>query len=278
MKKDKANSVKKGRNEALLVGLKLTGTNYERVLNTVKQKLAKFGSIEAKYKPFYIVTPNPEIFLMARKDPRLMEIINASDVSLPDGIGLVMAYKYLNHKNKITDVLQIKQVKGRLVFASLLKEASDSGWRIFLTGGSTTLKAGSEIKKRYPDIKIEYLMGPKLNEKGDCVDIEANNDEINLVKAINNFKPHLLFVGFGAPKQEKWIARNMQRLNIGGAMVIGGVLDEYGGKRIKTPTVVSNLGLEWLLRLVTGNTNWVRIKRAVIDFPLFIYKYKLAND
>ena len=87
-------------------------------------------------------------------------------------------------------------------------------------------------------------------------------------KEINNFKPDLLFVAFGAPKQELWISKWQKKLNVRGMMAVGGSLDYYSGVVKEVPSSIKNLGLEWLWRLINEPKRLVRIFNAVVIFPL----------
>lgn len=82
--------------------------------------------------------------------------------------------------------------------------------------------------------------------------------ERETINTINEFKPDLLFVGFGAPKQEKWVARNKGKLNARGIMVVGGALDYIAGRIPRAPQWVQNVGFEWLFRLMVEPWRWKR--------------------
>ena len=82
----------------------------------------------------------------------------------------------------------------------------------------------------------------------------------------------MLFVAFGAPKQEKWVYRNLEQLKCNLVMVVGGSFDYVAGTRKDVPHIVNKAGLEWLWRLLTGSQNIERIFNAVIKFPWLIIK------
>ena len=79
-----------------------------------------------------------------------------------------------------------------------------------------------------------------------------------MVKEINEFKPELLFVGFGHKKQEKWIADNLDKLKIKVAMGVGGSFDYLVKPWLRAPKMIQKMGFEWLWRLMLQP--W-RIKR-----------------
>jgi len=284
-------------NSVKILEVKLDSTSRERVLRQVLAKIIK-------KQRFYIVTPNPEIIVKAEKDSELKKILNSADISLPDGVGLLAADKFINLKtpeNKLFKTVtllfqgltvgisivfrksrleeNLKLIKGRLMFLELIKFANKRGWKVFFLGGfSGAAKKTSDILRRnYKKIKIESSNGPVLNEIGFPIDQEQEKVEKETVEKINQFKPQLLFIGFGAPKQEKWVYRWFKKLNIGGAMVVGGTFDYISGEGKKIPGWIGKTGLEWFWRLITGSQNLGRITNAVIIFPLKVFIDKLNN-
>ena len=118
------------------------------------------------------------------------------------------------------------------------------------------------------DLQIKYHKGSKLNQNAEPaseIDRKIQSDAIDM---INNFKPQLLFVAFGNPKQEIWVHEHYQKLNIGGAMAVGGAFRYTAGLSSLPPKWMSDIGLEWLYRLSTEPHRIGRIWNAVIIFPL----------
>ena len=95
-----------------------------------------------------------------------------------------------------------------------------------------------------------------------------------MIQKINEIKPDLLFVGFGMPKQEKWIDKNVEKLDVKGIMAVGGTFDYVFGKARLPPEWLEKLGLEWLWRLLHEPKRAPRILNAVIIFPLKILSSK----
>jgi len=220
--------------------------------------LAKILGLLSHAQKFYIVTPNPEIILLAQKDRKLMQILNNADLAIPDGVGLKLANRSL------------KIIKGREIFMSLMSLANKKSWKIFLLGG---LGKEAEISKQkleisYKKIRLQAFTGPKLNEQAEPISEDDRTIQYDTIKRINEFAPKILFVGFGAPKQEKWIYKWLPKLNVGGAMTVGGTFSYLAGHRRLPPKWVEKAGLEWLWRLLTEPQRLGRIFRAVIVFPI----------
>ncbi len=108
----------------------------------------------------------------------------------------------------------------------------------------------------------------------------SDNDkfyELNekLISRINNAKPDILLVAFGAPKQEKWIYENLKKMpSVKLAMGVGGSFDFISGKTKRAPLIFQKLGLEWLWRLVLEPRRIKRIYNATVKFGWIIWKSK----
>ena len=98
-----------------------------------------------------------------------------------------------------------------------------------------------------------------------------------VLQTINKVFPHILFVGFGAPKQEKWLYRHSSKINYGGAMVVGGTFDYISGKKKTPPSWIADSGLEWLWRILIGDQKIERVTSAFPKFPLIIFWQKLTG-
>jgi N-acetylglucosaminyldiphosphoundecaprenol N-acetyl-beta-D-mannosaminyltransferase len=300
MKKDaKAVSVTapKSHKFAEILGVPVNSSLTSQVLEKVE------SDIKLKHK-FTIVTPNPEIVMLAQNDEELKAILNKADISIADGIGLVAAQKFISlpvnskvgwlgtlHKLflngwKVGKSIMfdrewlekdLKVIRGRELFLELIKLADKNSWKIYLLGGEGTEARGTklELEKYFTKIKIMSSSGPILFNDGNPKTKKDGKEEIKVVSEINNFSPELLFVGFGAPKQEKWMYRLLPKLSVGGVMVVGGTFKYVSGKAKLPPRFVVDLGLEWLWRYLTGNQKGERIKSAVWQFPLKVFASKL---
>jgi N-acetylglucosaminyldiphosphoundecaprenol N-acetyl-beta-D-mannosaminyltransferase len=128
--------------------------------------------------------------------------------------------------------------------------AAREGWRLFLLGGAEGVaeEAGRILCERYPGLQIA----------GTCAGSPAPEEEDEIVGRINASDADILFVAYGAPRQDKWIARNHDRLRVGVAMGVGGSLDFVTGAQMRAPRWAQGLGLEWLYRLIREPWRWRR--------------------
>lgn len=144
------------------------------------------------------------------------------------------------------------RVSGADVMEELVKLASERGWRVFLLGGKSGIaaRAAENLIAQLPNSLIASSKGPWLDNSGKPISKSDKRKEAEVIKQINDFGPELLFVGFGAPKQEKWTSRNMDKLDTNCIMVVGGAFDYISGRVPRAPLWMRNLGFEWLFRLI----------------------------
>ena len=216
---------------------------------------------------FYIVTPNPELILMSQTNHSLKKALNSANFSIPDGVGLKLAERNL------------KIIKGRKLFMELINLAARKNWKVFLLGGlgKEAELAAENLKRANPGLKIQFSKGPRLSTNTSPSTNADKKAEIEAIDKINTFKPQLLFVAFGNPKQEIWIYRNLSKLKIGGAMAVGGAFRYVSGMSTLPPGWIEQGGLEWLWRVVKEPWRIKRIFKAVIVFPLKFFFYKIIH-
>ncbi len=304
MSKNIKKTVKKSREYATIMGIKVLSTSNAKVLTRVSDFISHNRSNNKNKAKIYIVTPNPEIVLMSQKNPRLKSAINNADISIPDGVGLSQAdsflrkdlgnsflerfirglfyglklgYQTIVRKPIAGDGLNI--IKGRVLFSELISLASQKGWKVFLLGGLSgeAQECQETLVKIYPKLKVQSFQGPYLDKNAKPVtdfDIKLHYDA---VKLINNYKPELLFVAFENPKQEIWISENLSKLNTKVAMAVGGTFRYVAGHRRLPSEGFENSGLEWLWRLATEPKRFKRVWNAFPVFPLKIFLMKISN-
>ncbi len=180
-----------------------------------------------------IVTPNAEIAYLAKNDEKLREIINTSDLSVADGIGVVYASKIYRTPLK-------QKVAGVELGEEVLARAAKSGRGVFFLGAKPGVAelAAKRILEKYPGVNFVGLHDGYFK------------DDSKVVPVINESGAEILFVCLGAPKQEFWMADNKDKLNVKLMLGLGGALDAYAGTVKRAPDIWIKLGLEWLYRLI----------------------------
>ena len=204
----------------------------------------------------FIATPNPEMLLAARKNQKFKEILNKTDLNIPDGTGVVFASKFTN-----------KPLKERVTGTDLMLEIckiNHEGLKIFLLGAAEGVaqKTAEILNKKYQTNIVGYSSGNSTTE-----------NYSNLCNQINKSGANVLFVAFGAPKQEMWLSENLKKLHkIKIAMGIGGAFDFISEKKKRAPGFLRAIGLEWLFRVIIEPKRINRIFNATIKFPLLLLK------
>lgn len=299
------NNVNTSRKYGNIFNISLNSTQKSTLLRDIQARVNLFNSRAKNYKQFYIVTPNCEIVSLARQDAELKKIINKADFSVPDGIGLAQAAYFLdlpNPKNRMIrlPVLLIQGIwvmtvtwfdkkrlfsalpviKGRELFESLVALANKKGWRIALLGdrNQSAEKAATAIKKNYHRVSVYPFSQPDFDNRGRPLNKQGEIIQKKTIDQINQIKPQLIFVGFGAPKQEKWVFNNLKNLDCAGAMVVGGTFDYLSGVMKLPPKVWLGLELEWLWRLFASPRRFRRILTAFPLFPIKVFIYKLKSQ
>ena len=208
-------------------------------------------------KKTIINTINPHSYCEAKKDKLFAEALLSSEVLLPDGSGIVLATKILTGKN-------INKIAGSDIHQYLLEQAYLNRQKVFYLGASiSTLQLiENRIHKEFPNIEVASYSPPFKLEFS-----EKENDA--MVTVINEFKPDILFVGMTAPKQEKWVYANRDKIKTNVIASIGAVFDFYAGTVKRSGKFWIQLGLEWLPRLLREPKRlW---KRNFISTPLFLF-------
>jgi N-acetylglucosaminyldiphosphoundecaprenol N-acetyl-beta-D-mannosaminyltransferase len=180
----------------------------------------------------------------------------------------------------------LEVIKGRVFFMDLIKLANKKGWKVFLLGGGgVAYEMKESLERSFKKVRIKAEEGPKLTQSGNPSTEKDSKKEKEVVDRINNYAPHILFVGFSPPKQEKWLNRWLPKLKVGAAMTVGGTFDYMSGRVDLPPKWMEELGLEWLWRLIKRPTDkfapspFRRIKRVLTAFPIFplkVFWYKLT--
>ena len=255
---------------------------------TGPETLDRISEFIASGRPHYIVTTYSEFVVFASQDKDYLEVLNKADLSLPDGVGILWAAKYLSipASSWLSAVWQLKytlwsillypgfvhqpiheKVSGSKLIWDIAKLALQNNYSLALVGGEDSVAATSAqiLKSKFPGLKINLAISG-----GKPFDVQT-------IKEIAESNSDILFVANQPPRQEKWIAENISNLNVRVAIGVGGTFDYIAGKRSAAPKIFITLGLEWLWRLITQP--W-RIKRMWNALPVFIwtiYKFKLKN-
>jgi N-acetylglucosaminyldiphosphoundecaprenol N-acetyl-beta-D-mannosaminyltransferase len=208
------------------------------------------------------VCANPHSLVTADGDQEFRQALHAADLVTPDGAGIVLASRLLGGTIR-------ERVTGSDIFLELSihfnKHQPDQRSYFFLGASDATLQTIREkLANDYPHIRFAGGYSPPFKPE-----FSVEDDE-RMITTINAAKPDVLWVGMTAPKQEKWIMRNRDRLEVGFIGAIGAVFDFYAGNVKRSHPVFQRLGLEWLPRLLQEPRRlW---HRNVVSTPVFLAK------
>lgn len=204
---------------------------------TMEEALGRIRAMVDSRRAHYVVTPNVDFLVQSREDRELHRILLNADLVLCDGQPLVWASKWLG--NPLPE-----RVAGADLTPRLMAQAARLGHRIFLLGATSEAneRATQHLVMAYPGLQIAGAYSPPFQPLA-----EMNNAEI--VAKIRAAQPDIVFVSFGCPKQEKWIARHYRELGVPVCLGVGATIDFLAGTVRRAPTWMRRSGLEWTYRL-----------------------------
>ena len=187
-------------------------------------------------RPAVVLAVNPEKACMVRDDERLGAFFHRADLLVPDGVGVVLAVRWLHHR-------PVGRVPGVDLMERICAAAPAAGYRLFMFGSSeeANARAVEVLRQRYPGIEIVGRENGYVPDAGMA----------SLVERINASGAHVLFVGLGSPRQERWIEAWLPSLDVKVCQGVGGSLDALSGSVGRAPAFWRRIGLEWLYRLAT---------------------------
>jgi N-acetylglucosaminyldiphosphoundecaprenol N-acetyl-beta-D-mannosaminyltransferase len=229
----------------MIMGIPVDKLTYTSILNDLPDYIEDG-------KKMTIISVNPQIVTESEKFPEVISLIKESTHRIPDGIGIVLV-------SKLTKGVIKERVAGFDLMMELLAYANTNGHSIFLYGAKPTVLTDTvkQVKQKYPNIKV-----------AGAVDGYTDLPEEELVAQINQVKPDFLFVALGFPRQEQWLARNVNQLDVKVFQDVGGSFDVLSGHVKRAPQIFINLHLEWLYRSLS---NPLRVGR-IFQLPVFLVK------
>ena len=209
-----------------------------------------------------VTTVNPEFVMTARRDPAFRAVLNRAALATPDGAGIIAAAALLGRPLR-------GRTTGVALSAHLMALAAREGYRVFLLGAApgVAAEAAQIWSARYPGLIVAgtHAGSPALAEAA------------GITRAVTAARADLLFVAFGAPRQDLWIAAHAAELStVRLAMGVGGVFDYVTGRVPLAPPLWRRLGLEWLYRLIRQPWRWRR-QLALPHFVLLVLWQRLTG-
>ena len=212
----------------------------------------------------YVVTPNVDHIVKLENDPLFRTIYDQASLVLTDGQPLIWISRLLG-----TPI--VERVSGSDLFPRVCEMAAEKGYRIFLLGAAegVAVRAAERLKKKYRGLVISGVYSPPWG-------FETDPEELNRIAcAVREAAPHILALGLGTPKQEKYFYENRDMLQVPVALHIGGTIDFEAGNIKRAPAWISHMGFEWLYRLIKEPARMWR-RYLVDDMAIFkiFWKYR----
>ncbi len=203
-------------------------------------------------------TINPHSYCVSKKDLDFKTALHASDVLLPDGIGIVWAAKFLKGQ-------KIQKIAGYDIFTYLMQHLNTIKGTCFFLGASeqTLALIKGRASVEFPNVTIDSYSPPYKPRF-------SKEDSTVMCSRVNARKPQVLFVGMTAPKQEKWVYEYKDELDSNIICSVGAVFDFYAGTVKRANQFWIKLGLEWLPRFIKEPKRLA--KRNLISTPKFVFE------
>jgi N-acetylglucosaminyldiphosphoundecaprenol N-acetyl-beta-D-mannosaminyltransferase len=217
--------------EVSILGIPLAMTDYEATMDWMDATIAH-------REKGYICVAATHTVMVCDEDPELREAVLNSSLTVPDGQPLVWAMNAMG--GELED-----RVYGPELMARYCERAAARGTRMYLYGGrnqGALVQLALNLRKRFPGVKIVGGYSPPFRDL-------SEEEEDAIVGEMNGSKADVIWVGVGAPKQEKWMAAMRDRLDAAVLVGVGAAFDFHAGLIPQAPEWMQSAGLEWLFRM-----------------------------
>lgn len=228
-----------------ILGVRVDAVTYRITLDIIAEWIQQ-------RTPRQIATTNPEFVMAARQDAAFRQTLAQADLCVADGVGLLWAARRLGQRLP-------ERVTGSDLAPLVASQAARTGWRLFLLGAAPGVaeQTARLLEQQNPGLRIAGVYGGSP----DAAEAPA------IVARIQAAQPDVLFVAYGAPAQDLWIARHKAELGVPVSMGVGGAFDHLVGVQRRAPLWLQRIHLEWLFRLVTQPWRW----RRQLALPRFVW-------
>ncbi len=230
-----------------ILGVRVSATNMTQALGVIDRWIA------GRTSHYICVTPIHGI-MECQNDPALIDIFNASGLTVPDGMGVVWLLKLMGHA-------EVSRVYGPDLMQAVCAASAEKGWRHFLYGGAPGIagQLAQELQEQFPGIQIVGTYTPPFRP------LTAEEDAA-VVQQIQGSGADIVWVGISTPKQERWMSEHRERLGVPVLVGVGAAFDFLSGAKPQAPLWIQRSGLEWLFRLASEPR---RLWRRYAQYPLF---------
>ena len=237
-----------------ILGVNISITNMQEMINLILEQLEEL-------RGQYVCFSNVHTTVMSYEDPEYRKVQNSAYVALPDGSPLSYVERIRGHK-------EARRVAGPDFMAEMWKATEHTEVKHYFYGSTQTtidsLKECLEVK--YPGLKIAGMESPPFRA------LTPKEDE-EVIRRINESGADILWVGLGAPKQEKWMYDHKDKIHAV-MMGVGAGFDFHAGIAKRAPMWMQTHYLEWLYRLVQDPKRlWKRYVNTNLRFLYLLLRY-----
>lgn len=238
-----------------ILGIQVSAVNMPEALQRLIQH------IDGGHRGYVCVT-DVNALLHASEDPELRRIFNTSTLTVPDGVPLVWA-------GRSAGADWMERVCGPDLMPALLKVSAEHRWSSYFLGGAPHV--AEEMIERFrqsiPDLEVSGWQSPPFREL-------TADEEAAMIQEINDSGAEIVWVGLGAPKQERWMDQYRDRLTASLLVGVGGAFDMHAGRVKRAPRWIQRSGLEWAYRFAQEPGRlWKRYTRNVPVFALSMLRH-----
>jgi N-acetylglucosaminyldiphosphoundecaprenol N-acetyl-beta-D-mannosaminyltransferase len=204
---------------------------------TFAEALAETERLVLRREPCYLITANLHYAMLTAQDRRLDPVNRGAAMVLADGMPLVWASRLQPRRLP-------ERVTGSDMVPALCALAAQKGYRVFFLGGAPDVVAAlaPRLQERFPGLQVAGIESPPFRPL-------TPDERKALFDRIRASRPDFLFVAFGQPRGELWIAEHYHTLGVPVSVQVGATVDFLAGRVKRAPRVVQRLGMEWAYRL-----------------------------
>jgi N-acetylglucosaminyldiphosphoundecaprenol N-acetyl-beta-D-mannosaminyltransferase len=172
---------------------------------------------------------------------------------------------------KLSGHAHVSRVYGPDLSLAVIERGLTYGWKHFFYGGAPETPAllAEKLKEKFPKLLVSGTYSPPFR---DLTPIE----EGEIARIINQASPDILWVGISSPKQEKWMAKIIDKLNVPVLIGVGAAFDFLSGRKAQAPLWMQRNGLEWFFRLITEPHRLWKRYAQLPWFVLLVFAQKLG--
>lgn len=259
---EKASGSQGERDSLTILGVRIDCVDFPQTLAWVASQVTEQSrnpqSLTHPIPTRQLCTVNPEFIMHARRDPTFATVLHKADLCVPDGVGVLWAARRQG-------VTLPERVTGSDGIYRICEQAAAKGWTVFLLGAAPGVAelAATNLRRKYPQLTVVGTYS------GSPAEAEWPAIQAQLVAT----KPDILFVAYGHPQQDRWIAHHRHELPVKVALGVGAAVDFAAGITTRAPRWMQRLGVEWLHRLLTQPWRW----RRMLVLPWFVWLVLTEN-